>query len=97
MSKTIAFSLAATILWGFWGIGAKLATDRIGPWHSALIYSCISFLTILMIFLLSGSSLRNMLPRGVWITVVAGILGGFAVCAYQMALSTGSLSTSNHL
>ncbi len=74
MSKPVAFSLAATILWGFRGIGVKLAAERKGALHSALIYSCVSFLTILMIYILSEGSLGKMSSSGVITAILASVL-----------------------
>ncbi len=94
MPRSLLFSLAATLLWGIWGITAKLAADRLGHWPSLLLYSGVSFLVITTMFLISGSALSNMASRGVVFAVAAGLSGGLAVAAFQKALSCGPLSTS---
>jgi uncharacterized membrane protein len=94
MPRSLLFSLAATLLWGVWGITAKLAADRLGHWPSLLLYSGVSFLVITTMFLISGSALSNMASKGVIFAVAAGLSGGLAVAAFQKALSCGQLSTS---
>lgn len=94
MSRSIIFSLAATLLWGVWGITAKLAADRLGHWPSLLLYSAVSFTVISVMFALSGSTLRHVQATGVLLAVAAGLTGGLAVAAFQKALSCGPLSSS---
>ncbi|OPL19490.1 MAG: hypothetical protein AVO35_10765 [Candidatus Aegiribacteria sp. MLS_C] len=94
MPRSIAFSLAATLLWGVWGITAKLAADRLGHWPSLVLYSAVSFIIISTMFALSGSSLRHLPLRGGLLAVAAGLSGGLAVAAFQKALSCGPLSSS---
>jgi len=87
------YSLAATLLWGFWGVTAKLAADRLGHWNSALIYSAVSFATILALAISFRASLRDAAIPGVLIAAVAGVFGGLAVAAFQKAISSGPLGT----
>ena len=42
----------------------------------------------------TGSSLRQATSPGILLAVAAGLAGGFAVTAFQKALSCGPLSTS---
>ena len=94
MPKHVVYSLMATALWGFWAVFAKLAADRIGHHSSALIYSAASFLTVLGIFIASGSTLRGTGITGGVLAVSAGITGGLAVASFQKAMSCGPLGTS---
>jgi len=94
MTRPAMFSLAAAILWGVWALMAKLSADRIGHWQSALIYSAISLLTILALTLLNRADLSSMKTSGIMLAVASGILGGFAVAAFQKAITIGPLSTS---
>lgn len=94
MSRSLLFSLAATLLWGVWGITAKLAADRLGHWPSLLLYSTVSFIIITTMFVLSGSALRHIPVQGALLAVAAGLSGGLAVAAFQKALSCGPLSSS---
>jgi len=94
MPRSIIYSLMATGLWGVWGISAKLAADRIGHWPSLLIYSSASFITILFLFILMGSTLKNISTPGILLAVLAGLSGGLAVTSFQKAISTGPLSSS---
>lgn len=94
MPRSLVFSLAATLLWGVWGITAKLAADRLGHWPSLFLYSAVSFLMISTMFALSGSSLRQIPLQGALLAVAAGLSGGLAVAAFQKALSCGPLSSS---
>jgi drug/metabolite transporter (DMT)-like permease len=94
MSRSVMFSLAATILWGAWGITAKLAADRLGHWPSLFLYSAVSFLMVSTMFAISGSALRSVPTTGVILAAAAGISGGLAVAAFQKALSCGPLSSS---
>lgn len=94
MSRSMLFALAATLLWGIWGITAKLAADRLGHWPSLFFYSIVSFGVIAGMFLLSGSTVRNAPPGGITLAVAAGLSGGLAVAAFQKALSCGPLSST---
>jgi uncharacterized membrane protein len=94
MPKHIVYSLLATGLWGFWAVFAKLSADRIGHQASALIYSAASFLTVVLMFALSGQSLRNTGSAGSLFAVLAGALGGLAVVCFQRAIAAGPLSTT---
>ncbi|MFO8184552.1 MAG: EamA family transporter [Candidatus Aegiribacteria sp.] len=94
MSRSMLFALAATLLWGIWGITAKLAADRLGHWPSLLFYSIVSFGIIAGMFLLSGSTVRNVPPGGIVLAAAAGLSGGLAVAAFQKALSCGPLSST---
>ncbi len=94
MSRSIVYSLIATGLWGIWGISAKLAADRAGHWPSLLIYSSVSFIIVLFLFISNGSTLKNVSTPGILMAVLAGISGGLAVASFQKALSTGPLSSS---
>lgn len=94
MTRPMMFSLAATLLWGCWGVTAKLAADRIGHWPSALIYSFVSLLTILTLTLVNRADLGGMKAPGVLLAVAAGVLGGLAVSAFQKAITTGPLGSS---
>ncbi|MBN2609605.1 MAG: EamA family transporter [Candidatus Fermentibacteraceae bacterium] len=94
MSRSLLFSLAATLLWGVWGITAKLAADRLGHWPSLFLYSMVSFAIIATMFLLSGSTLRHVPAGGLILAAAAGLSGALAVAAFQKALSCGPLSSS---
>ncbi len=94
MSKSIMYSLAATVLWGIWGVTAKLSADRMGHWPSLFIYSTVSFLIILIIFIVTGSTLKYASTSGVFLAVTAGLAGGLAVASFQKAISCGPLSSS---
>ncbi|MBD3277426.1 MAG: EamA family transporter [Candidatus Aegiribacteria sp.] len=94
MSRPMVFSLAATLLWGIWGITAKLAADRIGHWPSLFVYSTTSFLAVLLMFKLFGSGLSSVTGSGMLLAVTAGLSGALAIAAFQKALSSGPLSTS---
>ncbi len=94
MSKPVLYSLIASGLWGIWGIFAKLAADRMGHWPSLFIYSSVSFLLILLVFTVTGSTLKHVSTPGVLLAVTAGLSGGLAVTSFQKALSCGPLSSS---
>jgi len=94
MSKAMIYSLIATGLWGVWGITAKLAADRIGHLPSLFIFTGISFATVLLIFIFTGTTLKEASTPGILIAVAAGLAGGLAVTAFQKALSCGPLSSS---
>jgi len=94
MSKPILLSLTAALLWGIWGICAKLAADRIGYWPSVLVYSLVSCAFISTVFAVSGAGLRQLPLAGLMLAAGAGIAGGFAVISFQKALATGELGSS---
>jgi len=94
MSRSAVYSLIATGLWGIWGISAKLAADRIGHWSSLILYSTVSFIMVLLMFMLSGSRLQTAPVSGAILGGVAGLSGALAIAAFQKALSCGPLSTS---
>jgi uncharacterized membrane protein len=94
MQKHIMFSLAATVLWGFWAILVKISSTRIGHWPSILVYTLFSAVTVILIFVSLGHNLRFSDTTGMLIAGAAGILGGLALIFFQKALSCGPVSTS---
>jgi len=88
------FSLGATLLWGLWGVTAKLAADRLGHWRSALVYSAVSFLTILALSLANRVCFRETPVPGLALAALAGLFGGLAIASFQKAITTGPLSSS---
>jgi len=97
MEKHIMFSLTATVLWGFWAILVKISSTRIGPWPSILIYTLFSVVTVAVLFIGLGQSLRSADTTGVLVAGAAGILGGLALIFFQKAVSCGPVSTSTAL
>lgn len=94
MEKHIVFSLIATVLWGFWAILVKISSTRIGHWPSIMVYTLFSLVTVLVLFIALGQTLRNIDTGGMLIAGAAGILGGLALVFFQKAVSTGPVSTS---
>ena len=94
MQKHIMFSLTATVLWGFWAILVKISSTRIGHWPSIMVYTVFSLVTVLVLFIGLGQSLRNIDTPGMLIAGAAGILGGLALVFFQKAVSSGPVSTS---
>jgi len=88
------FSLTATVLWGFWAILVKISSTRIGHWPSIMVYTVFSLVTVLVLFIGLGQSLRNIDTPGMLIAGAAGILGGLALVFFQKAVSSGPVSTS---
>ncbi len=94
MQKHIMFSLVATVLWGFWAVLVKISSTRIGHWPSIMVYTLFSLVTVLVLFIGLGQSLRNIDTGGMLIAGAAGVLGGLALVFFQKAVSTGPVSTS---
>lgn len=94
MQKHIMFSLAATVLWGFWAILVKISSTRIGHWPSVLVYTLFSAVTVIVLFIGLGQHMRFSDTTGMLIAGTAGILGGLALIFFQKALSCGPVSTS---
>ena len=65
-----------------------------GHWPSLFIYSSVSFLLILLVFSVTGSTLKHASTPGILLAVTAGLSGGLAVTSFQKALSCGPLSSS---
>ena len=97
MEKHIMFSLTATVLWGFWAILVKISSTRIGHWPSIMIYTIFSVVTVLILFIGLGHSLRNADTAGILIAGTAGVIGGLALIFFQKAVSCGPVSTSTAL
>ena len=94
MEKHIMFSLAATVLWGFWAVLVKISSTRIGHWPSIMVYTLFSLVTVLVLFIGLGQTLKNTDTGGMLIAGAAGVLGGLALVFFQKAVSTGPVSTS---
>lgn len=94
MPRPIIYALAATLLWGVWGITAKLAADRLGHWPSLFLYSSVSFVLIAVMFSISRTSMKQMSPHGAVLAAAAGIAGALAIASFQKALSSGPLSST---
>ncbi len=88
------FSLAATVLWGFWAVLVKISSTRIGHWPSIMVYTLFSLVTVLVLFIGLGQTLKNTDTGGMLIAGAAGVLGGLALVFFQKAVSTGPVSTS---
>lgn len=94
MTRPMMYSLGATLLWGFWGVTAKMAGDRLGHWNSTLIYSMASLGTILILAAANRVSLRDASIPGVTLACLAGVFGGLAIASFQKSITTGPLSSS---
>lgn len=97
MEKHIMFSLAATVLWGFWAILVKISSTRMGHWPSIMVYTVFSLITVLVLFIGLGQTMRNADTTGMAIAGLAGVLGGLALVFFQKAVSCGPVSTSTAL
>jgi len=82
------------VLWGFWAVLVKISSTRIGHWPSIMVYTLFSLVTVLVLFIGLGQSLRNIDTGGMLIAGAAGVLGGLALVFFQKAVSTGPVSTS---
>jgi drug/metabolite transporter (DMT)-like permease len=91
MTRPMMYSLGATVLWGFWGVTAKMAGDRLGHWNSTMVYSMASLGTILFLSMINRASLRDASIPGVALACLAGILGGLAIASFQKAITAGPL------
>jgi uncharacterized membrane protein len=93
MTRPMLYSLGATLLWGFWGVTAKMAADRMGHWSSALVYSMVSLCTIFTLAAANRDVLRDATVQGVLIASLAGVFGGLAIASFQKAITVGPLGT----
>lgn len=97
MQRHILYSLAATLLWGFWAILVKISAGRIGHWPSVMVYTMASMATTAVIFTVLGGSLKGVDLSGATVAAGAGILGGLAIVFFQKALSVGPVGISTAL
>ena len=94
MQKHIMYSLGATVLWGMWAILVKISSTRIGHWPSVLIYTLFSVVTVAILFLSLGQTLKQVDLPGFLVAGLAGVLGGLALVLFQKAVSCGPVSTT---
>jgi transporter family protein len=85
----LSLSLLTVVLWGCWGLQAKLITDRISPWMNQVLFS-LGLLPVVGWMLVSkrvhaGSDKK----RGGYWAFFTGILGGVGNIAFYLALVRG--------
>ena len=82
-------SLLTILLWGAWGLQAKIIAEKISPWMNQVLFP-IGLLPPLVWMLLSKNLRKGVhLPKGSIYAFVTGILGGTGNIAFLAAMSTG--------
>lgn len=89
MPAWLWLSILTVVLWGAWGLQAKIIADRISPWMNQVLFP----LGLLppMILLLFSKNLRkgiNLKKGGVY-AFVTGVLGGTGNIAFLASMSSG--------
>lgn len=82
-------SLLTIVLWGCWGLQAKLVTDRISPWMNQVLFS-LGLLPV-VVWMLASKRVHAGVDkrRGAYWAFFTGILGGVGNVAFYLALVRG--------
>ena len=84
-------TLAATALYGVWGVLSKMASNRIG-YKSLFFYDCpVFFVGGLVVLYLNGFKIETN-PSGVFYSVLYGATGMVATFLFILAVSKGKAS-----
>jgi len=88
MSTWTAFSLAALVLWGLWGVFSKVATVHLGP-QGANLLGILGYLPIIVVLLYQTGGRVPWHPWGWAAAAAAGTCTGFGLFFYYRALALG--------
>lgn len=93
MDRGMAYSLAAFLVWGVWGILSKLAARTLD--HRQLVFCAMG--GYLLVFLAAaafgwGRGLTQAPARGVFLAVAVGIASGVAYIFFYLAVGRGEAS-----
>jgi transporter family protein len=85
------YTLLSLLLYGFWGLFSKLATNYIDP-KSALIYDVCGAIIVGLVLLLTHNFQWSGDVRGILYAILTGIAGTTATLFFLLAASKGSIS-----
>jgi bacterial/archaeal transporter family protein len=83
------YALTSLLLYGFWGLFSKLATNYIGS-RTALVYDIIGAVLVGLIFFATNNWEWKGDIRGVVFAILTGVAGTVATLCYLIAVSKGS-------
>ena len=84
-------ALAATALYGVWGVLSKMASNRIG-YQSLFFYDCLVFFVGGMVVLYLNDFKIETNPSGILFSVLYGATGMVATFLFILAVSKGKAS-----
>jgi bacterial/archaeal transporter family protein len=85
------YALTSLLLYGFWGLFSKLATNYISS-RTALVYDIIGAVLVGLFFLATNNWEWKGDIRGVVFSILTGVAGTVATLCYFVAVSKGSSS-----
>jgi len=100
----LSLALVTVVCWGLYGIflhagQAGMADKELGRYKAFLFVGIAYFLTAvlapLVILLMSKNMTWNMPPKGMWISLFAGILGAIGAFFVLLAMASGAKSGMN--
>lgn len=83
------FALLALVVWGFWGLFSKLATQYIHPSHAAA-YEVVGAAMVALCIVIYAQFKLDTNPLGVFYAILTGICMSLGGVLFLMALSRGN-------
>jgi len=87
----MACTVAATVLYGVWGVLSKMASNRIG-YKSLFVYDCLVFVIGGLIVLYKNGFKLETSPGGIIYSLLYGATGMIATFLFIIAISKGKAS-----
>ena len=87
----MACTVAATVLYGVWGVLSKMASNRIG-YKSLFVYDCLVFVIGGLVVLYKNGFKLETSPGGIVYSMLYGATGMIATFLFIIAISKGKAS-----
>lgn len=91
MQAWFIFAIAAVLLWGVWGLFAKLSANYLSP-SSVMVFSGIGSVLVTIGVLAFLNFRPGLDTKGIGLALVAGVLGTLATLLFLYAISRGKAS-----
>jgi bacterial/archaeal transporter family protein len=87
----LIYTIFSLVLYGFWGLFSKLATNYIDP-KSALVYQVGGSILVILFLILTTSFKLQGDSRGILYALLVGISGTLATLCFFLAISQASIT-----
>ncbi|MEB3850983.1 MAG: DMT family transporter [Desulfurococcales archaeon] len=92
--RWVAYSLAALLMWGLWGVVLKAAEARLGEWYKVYVASNAAVILGVAVVALTYREDLSMPLGGALTALAAGALGTLGYAMLVLALKSGGPSSA---